>query len=119
MCDFILQAITASHASAGLRRRQRAEQSLEGCCGTFSFLCRGYIAPEILKDEEFAVILCVITFFFCQSSSRFSFAADMYSLGVVAYQLASGGVFVWISELIVIRFSLFFVFYKNIFFTLF
>jgi serine/threonine protein kinase len=60
----------------------------------FTFLCRGYIAPEILKDEEFAVIFYVITFFFCLSSARFSSAADMYSLGIVAYQLANGGVFV-------------------------
>jgi serine/threonine protein kinase len=67
----------------------------------FTFLCRGYIAPEILKDEEFAFLhshdsfLRLLLF-------RFSFAADMYSLGIVAYQLASGGVYMCINLLMVI-----------------
>jgi hypothetical protein len=59
----------ASRASAGLLAQQREGRSLECFCFIFAFLCRGYIAPEVLNGDE-----CVYNFFYSLYVSLCSFS---------------------------------------------
>jgi serine/threonine protein kinase len=61
------------------------------CSLYLSFVCRGYIAPEILRADEFRFLVCFVLFYFIFFLISFSFPADMYSLGIVAFLLLSGG----------------------------